>query len=65
MLSDTKVKNAKPKNKTYLLHYDNGLYLKVETAGRKYWLLRFWKNAKEKQISLGVYPERQHLLFVA
>ena len=57
MLHDKKIKNAKPKKKTYLLRDDDGLYLKVDTAGRKYWILRFWENGKEKQISLGVYPE--------
>ena len=57
MLSDSKVKNAKSKDKTYLLRDDGGLYLKVDTAGRKYWTLRFWEGGKERQISLGVYPE--------
>ena len=57
MLNDTQVKRSKPKNKTYLLRDDNGLYLKVDTAGRKYWILRFWEGGKERQISLGVYPE--------
>ena len=57
MLSDTQVKRAKAKNKTYLLRDADGLYLKVDTAGRKYWLLRYWENGKGKQISLGVYPK--------
>ena len=57
MLNDAKVKNAKAKDKTYMLRDDNGLYLKVDTAGRKYWVLRFWEGGKERQLSLGVYPE--------
>ena len=36
MLSDSKVKNAKPKDKTYLLRDDDGLYLRVDPSGRKY-----------------------------
>ena len=57
MLNEIKVKCAIPQEKTYLLRDDNGLYLKVDTAGRKYWLLRYWENGKEHQISLGVYPD--------
>ncbi|MBR1487173.1 MAG: DUF4102 domain-containing protein, partial [Synergistaceae bacterium] len=57
MLHDKKIKNAKPKKKTYLLRDDDGLYLKVDTAGRKYWLMRFKESGKSHEISLGVYPE--------
>ena len=31
--------------------------LKVDIAGQKYWLLRYWEEGKERQISLGVYPD--------
>jgi len=57
MLNEAKVKNSKPKAKSYMLRDENGLYLKVDTAGRKYWILRYWEGKKERQISLGVYPE--------
>ena len=57
MLSETQVKRAVPQGRTYLLRDDKGLYLKVDTAGRKYWLLRYWESGRERQLSLGVYPD--------
>lgn len=39
------------------LHDGAGLYLWVYGDGRKYWRLRYWIAAKEKSLSLGVYPE--------
>ena len=57
MLSDLQVKSAKPKEKYYMLRDDRGLYLRVDTSGRKYWILRYWENKKEHQISLGPYPD--------
>ena len=57
MLSYLQVKSAKPKEKYYMLRDDRGLYLKVDTVGRKYWILRYWENKKERQISLGSYPD--------
>ena len=57
MLTELQVKGAKPKDKTYMVRDDRGLYLRVDTAGRKYWILRYWEQKKEHQISLGSYPE--------
>ncbi len=57
MLSEAQVKSAKPKEKYYMLRDDRGLYLRVDTSGRKYWILRYWENKKEHQISLGPYPD--------
>lgn len=57
MLSELQVKSAKPKEKYYMLRDDRGLYLRVDTSGRKYWILRYWENKKEHQISLGPYPD--------
>ena len=31
--------------------------MRVDTSGRKYWILRYWENKKEHQISLGPYPD--------
>ncbi len=41
MLTELQVKGAKPKDKTYMVRNDRGLYLRVDTAGRKYWILRY------------------------
>ena len=57
MLNEAQIKNSRPKDKKYLLNDNKGLYLRVDTAGRKYWVLRFWESGKERQISLGVYPD--------
>ena len=57
MLSEAQVKGAKPKIKKYLLNDGRGLYLRVDPSGRKYWILRYRENERERQLSLGVYPE--------
>lgn len=40
-----------------MLRGDRGLYLRVDTSGRKYWILRYWEQKKEHQLSLVPYPE--------
>lgn len=35
MLSDTKCKNAKPKDKSYKIYDSNGLFLEIMPAGQK------------------------------
>ena len=56
MLTELQIKRAKPKEKPYMLRDDRGLYLRVDASGRKYWILRYWEQKKEHQISLGPYP---------
>ena len=57
MLTELSVKNAKPKSTSYMVRDDKGLYLRVDTSGRKYWILRYWENNKEHKLSLGPYPD--------
>ena len=57
MLTELQVKSAKPKEKYYMLRDDRGLNLRVDPSGRKYWIFRYWENKKERQISLGPYPD--------
>ena len=57
MLTELQVKGAKPKDKRYMMRDDKGLYLRVDTSGNKYWILRYWDQKKEHQISLGPYPD--------
>ena len=57
MLNEAQAKNARPKEKYYMLRDDRGLYLRVDTSGRKYWILRYYENQKARQLSLGPYPE--------
>ena len=56
MITDVQVKNAKPKDKPYMIRDDRGLYLRVDPTGRKYWILRYWEAKREHQLSLGPYP---------
>lgn len=56
LLTDTTVKNAKPKDKPYNLTDGGGLYLKVTTAG-KYWRYNYSFNGKQKTYAMGVYPD--------
>ena len=40
-LTDTKVKNAKPKNKPYKLSDGGALYLEVMPTGSKLWRMKY------------------------
>ena len=56
MLTDTGVKNAKPKAKQYKLNDGGGLLLVVHPSGGKWWRFRYRFDGKEKMLSLGTYP---------
>lgn len=55
-LSDTAIRNAKPKDKPYKLTDERGLYLLINPAG-KYWRLDYRFEGKRKTLALGVYPD--------
>jgi len=56
MLTDTLIRNVKPKAKPYKLPKESGLCLIVNPNGSKYWRLMYSFGGKEKTISLGTYP---------
>jgi integrase len=56
-LTDTELRNAKPKEKPYKLADGGGLVLLVHPNGSKYWRLRYYFLGKEKLLALGVYPK--------
>ncbi len=56
MLTNTKVKNIKTKDKSYKVSDSHGLYLHVHTNGSKYWRQNYRYNGKQKTLSHGVYP---------
>jgi hypothetical protein len=56
-LSDTAVKNAKPRAKPYKLADGLGLYLLVQPAGGKWWRLKYRIAGKEGGLSFGTYPD--------
>ncbi len=57
-LTNTEVKQAKPKDKLYKLSDGEGLQLRVKPNGTKTWLLDYFKpyTKKRTSISLGTYP---------
>lgn len=58
-LSDTQIRNAKPKDKEYNLADGQGLALRVKTNGTKQWLFNYEKpDVKTRtNMSLGSYPD--------
>lgn len=55
-LTDTHLRNAKPKDKPYKLFDGDGLYLAVQPNGSKYWRLKYCFLKREKTLSIGSYP---------
>ena len=51
------INHAKPKDKTYRLYDEKGLYLEVTKAGGKLWRLKYRFGGKEKRLAIGPYPE--------
>ena len=55
-LTDTAIRQAKPRPKAYKLFDGGGLYLEVAPSGGKWWRCKYYFAGKEKRISLGTYP---------
>ena len=57
-LTNTEVKQAKPKEKEYNLADGNGLYLRIKPIGSKIWLFNYSRpyTKKRANLSLGAYP---------
>ena len=56
-LTDSTVKNAKPKEKDYKLADGKGMFLFITRAGGKLWRLKYRFDGKEKLLAMGQYPE--------
>ncbi len=56
-LTDTKIKNAKVRDKQYKLTDGNGLYLLVTPSGGKLWRFDYRFEGKRKTQAMGKYPE--------
>ena len=56
-LTEDIIRDAKPKEKAYKLSDEKALFLLVQPSGAKYWRFKYRIKGKEKQLSLGVYPE--------
>jgi len=59
-LTDLMVRKAAPRDKTYRLSDQRGLYLQVQPSGAKYWRYKYrfheQGRLKEKLLALGTYP---------
>lgn len=56
-LTDTAIRNAKPKERPYKVADEKGLYLEVSPAGGKWWRFKYRYLDREKRLSLGTYPD--------
>lgn len=54
-LSDTKIRNSKPRAKPFKLYDTDGLFLIVNPSGSKWWWQRYRFAGREQLLSLGVY----------
>ena len=57
MLTDSKIRSAKPQTKTYKLTDALGLYLLVSPSGSRLWYYRYSFGGKESRLSFGAYPQ--------
>lgn len=55
-LTDAKLRQLKPRDKTYKVADGGGLYLEVVPKGGRYWRYKYRFNGVEKRLALGVYP---------
>jgi len=57
-LTDTKLKQAKPKDKEYNLVDGGGLALRIKPTGSKLWIFNYYRpySNKRTNLSLGAYP---------
>nr|GAT45547.1 integrase [Mycena chlorophos] len=56
MLSDTKLKAFKARDKVYRVADSNGLCVEVRPSGAKLWRYRYRHNGKPSMLALGEYP---------
>lgn len=56
-LTDTAIRNAKPRDKPYKVADSQGLYLLVNPRGSKLWRVKYRMNGVERKLALGPYPE--------
>ena len=58
-LTDTEVRQAKPKSKEYTLWDGKGLCLRVKTSGSKSWVFSYYRptTGKRANLGFGLYPD--------
>ena len=53
-LTDVMCKKAQPQEKQYRLSDTNGLSLRIDPNGKKYWSIRYTENGQRKSKALGM-----------
>lgn len=58
-LTDTEIRQAKPRDKEYNLADGQNLYLRVRTTGSKVWILNYYRPGTRQRANLGLgsYPD--------
>ncbi len=57
MLTETKIRAAKGREKDYKLSDEKSLYLLVKPSDSKLWRVGYRHDGKQKTLSLGIYPD--------
>jgi Arm DNA-binding domain len=57
VLNDTRVRNAKSREKAFKLYDERGLFLLVTPTGGRLWRFKYSMHDREKLLSLGAYPD--------
>ena len=57
-LTETKIKQAIPKEKDYALGDGNGLQMRIRINGSKLWLLLYTHPITKKRVTMGFGPYR-------
>jgi integrase len=56
MLTDTKLKALKPRDRVYIVTDSRGLYVEVFPTGGVIWRCRYRLNGKQEKVTIGKYP---------
>ena len=57
MLTETAIRAAKPREKSYKLFDGLGLYLEIAATGSKLWRLKYRHDGRENRLALGAHPD--------
>jgi integrase len=57
VLTESKIKAAKPREKAHKLFDERGLFLLVPLTGARLWRFKYRIGGREKLLSLGAYPD--------
>ena len=56
-LSEVAIRAAKPRDRSYKVYDEKGLYLLVKPSGGRLWRFKYVHGGVEKLLSLGAYPD--------